>query len=104
MDHNLALKLKNAGFKTKGKCQECIGNSGKDCSGDIFPTLSELIAACGEEFGVLAADRVRGGWNAFTNNLLSGTPNGNGLTPEEAVANLWLALNSTPPTKTKGDE
>lgn len=65
-----------------------------------FPTLSELIEACSKEFGSL----VRSGRNELhlvENNILDWTcwntsltrsPMGN--TPEEAVANLWLELNS----------
>ncbi len=63
----------------------------------MVPTLSELIEACGEKFEELinlkdkwicyggGKDIIKGveQWHAF----------GEGSTPEEAVANLWLELN-----------
>jgi hypothetical protein len=69
------------------------------------PTLSELIEACGDEFDALyrlekdyvsavSEDRVPGGWEATPED--KGEERGWfcwGKTPEEAVANLWLALN-----------
>ena len=56
-----------------------------------IPTLAELIAGCGNDFGVL--DHLRdGSWGAYIPNDI-GT-NGLGSTPEEAVARLWLALHS----------
>lgn len=66
------------------------------------PTLSELIEACGFEFEELSASRFnlscfksiwlatgieQEPWNPKSN------ASGKGSTPEEAVANLWLALN-----------
>lgn len=59
-----------------------------------IPTLSELIEACGKGFDFLANNRNRE-WQASGGQTKGG---GNikdciGKTPEEAVANLWLALN-----------
>lgn len=54
-------------------------------------TLSELIEACGDSFLMLVHPNkgIRDDWSAF------GVPNnGFGSTPEEAVAELYLALNS----------
>ncbi len=62
-----------------------------------IPTLSELIEACGDDFqGIELLIKERGddisderGWWAQSKN------HGRlGLTPEEAVAELWIALNT----------
>lgn len=60
------------------------------------PTLSELIEACGRQFrlqnsepDLWQADNC-GDFNQFNDSHLVGV----GQTPEEAVSNLWLELNS----------
>ena len=59
-----------------------------------FPTLSELIEACGED----NKPTIRP-WNIFEwqasvpHKTLRKITQGVGKTPEEAVANLWLELN-----------
>lgn len=59
------------------------------------PTLSELIEACGEEFNFVCRNPKTGKWGSepvtfqgFDNLRWSGFNS-----PEEAVANLWIALN-----------
>ena len=52
-----------------------------------IPTLTELIEACGDDFVGLKQEMTNY-WRAMTD-LWAGF----GSTPEEAVANLWLALN-----------
>ena len=52
------------------------------------PTLSELIEACGKGFWELTKYPSR--WGAYEWKGREGS----GSTPEEAVANLWLALQS----------
>ncbi len=54
------------------------------------PTLSELISACGDDF--VSLDRTDDGWLA--NGYLTVIFQQIGDTPEIAVANLWLSLNS----------
>ncbi len=66
------------------------------------PTFSELIEACGEMFKGMVKYRTE--WNAFGNRQEKVRPgelpsftgieslDGKGKTPEEAVANLYLAL------------
>lgn len=91
----LAKKLKDAGFIetftwTKDPYGEIVPN----------PSLSELIEACGMEFASLnymSAPR----WFAFRKSSVLAGKNVTGeiiafegTTPEEAVANLWLALNN----------
>lgn len=67
---------------------------------DVYiPTLSELIEACGDDFGTLHHIHKPKIWTAvsrlFSRNgtkLLDGYE-GKGDNPETAVANLWLKLN-----------
>lgn len=114
INYELAKKLKDAGFpqglehqfvKSKNDTEWYIWNRtdisefetpNTIVSGISCPTLSELIEACGEEFLSLDSPRVDGigEWCAVgtlgENQLYR---EANGQTPEEAVANLWLALN-----------
>lgn len=83
MKYELAKKLKEAGFPQKSPNRE------KDEWLYYEPTLSELIEACGVEFNSLV--KFGSYWSASANDF---ELNGKGSTPEEAVANLWLVLNS----------
>jgi len=98
MTYELAKKLKDAGFP-QSKEGYYYALSGKykypsiPCEGDYekvsIPTLSELIESCGGEFRLLFREHEESGWKSVSwNEWLEGT----GLTAEEAVANLWLAL------------
>lgn len=62
-----------------------------------YPTLSELIEACREKFKRLVYDPAElreAGMTWFAcSTKESGHKETGGQTPEEAVANLWLALN-----------
>ncbi len=97
MTYELAKKLKDAGFPFK-KCSFPDYPSG--CSAELFyeyhfPTLSELIEACGAPFGLVYSHSGKL-WSAYTNKQKKGIWLGKddtGNTPEEAVANLWLELN-----------
>lgn len=88
IDYPLAKRLKEAGFPKQNfevvypssKYPNREGQSGT-------PSLSELIEACGEEFVSLV--KLRKGWKA-----ISDACDVNGQTPDIAVANLWLALNT----------
>ena len=113
MTYELAEKLKNAGFPVR-ICRECSGtgedngwnfmNFGRcpscDRKGFYRPTLSELIEACGNEFGGLLPPTTRNGnrskWQAggfvyWDMEEMDGEV-GEGLTPEEAVAMLYISL------------
>jgi hypothetical protein len=83
MDSDLARQLKEAGFKTLTGFP--VSNSG---DGLYYPTLSELIEACGKDFEMLVQRNAGQCWGAV------GGVHGDvrGSTPEEAVARLWLAL------------
>lgn len=85
----LARKLKEAGFP-----QSSLGlhlNTGDE---DIFyPTLSELIKECGDNFFALAKNAYLDSpsWSATPPGKL-GMKGGFGHTPEEAVSNLYIKL------------
>jgi hypothetical protein len=92
MNYELAKQLKDAGFPFK---YVGISNVPKD-NGVVFidrqeayeyPTLSELIEACGEDFRCLIKDG-KDGWCVQGDNF-----QWKDKTPEEAVAKLWLELN-----------
>lgn len=106
IDYNLALKLKEAGFPQDGfwktcPCSELSEGTTYVCrhgnnSKVIAPTLSELVEACGDCLSHIK--KWNGYWWAVShcghaeheiggNNLEISR-----LTPEEAVANLWLEL------------
>lgn len=80
IDYELAKRLKDAGFPFK--------HPGSKWSKYIFPTLSELVEACGGNI-----------WFGSINESYIAIKNGisvNKRTREEAVANLWLKLNANP--------
>ena len=58
-----------------------------------YPSLSELIEACGDVFYELQQKPIKEGWEATAFLSLETHAEGKGDTPEEAVANLWLRLN-----------
>lgn len=62
-----------------------------------IPTLSELIAACGDGFAGLNYYSSMGWWEAFEKLYYGASDDDEivvkGSNPEEAVAKLWLALN-----------
>lgn len=97
MNYSLARELKEAGFPQEGK-GTWVGPMEKLTwsRGDrvYAPTLSELIEACGEGFETLQIDKSRSRWVAISPNetLTSRNADRLALTPEEAVARLWLAL------------
>ena len=100
MTYELALKLKEAGFpqrKPRFKGTERI----REMFGPDFPTLDELIDACGERFGSLTQwDRQKQGrgWIVTGHRLIwddddvEGFIRVEGSSREIAVANLWLEL------------
>ena len=108
MNYELGKRLKDAGFKQIGKGYIERWDFAQD-EPLYVPTLSELIEACGattknnpwgDEVGAFefCLQFVGTGWKAGYKE-----PNYNedwedvvgGATPEEAVAELWLALNKT---------
>ena len=108
MDNNLVYKwakqLKDAGFHQGGQGKIFTSNGqewptiigGKKQLEDFvyFPTLSELIKACGDKFAELGKGNspIDHKWTASGFPIKPGFC-GNGKTSEEAVANLWFKLN-----------
>lgn len=110
MNYKLAKKLKDAGFSQKGgKSHEAYYLNAGEVTGIVdydmynqvddgfrkmkliyIPTLSELIEACGERYFKL---EFMGKWVATSTHItLRQLIDGEGSTPEEAIANLWLKL------------
>lgn len=100
MTYELAEKLKDAGFPIKttttmgGLVPETTVNPNTALIG---PTLSELIEACDgkcDNFRLShwSIEWVAGDWMNYVDDWKNDM-RGEGTTPEEAVANLWLALN-----------
>lgn len=104
MTYELAKKLKDAGYPQKEHDdQELMDGITIEVPGDAVyaPSLSELIEACGYGFGGLIRLHT-GNFQAMGGALEKAKHEGQGFysiqvfgsTPEEAVAELWLALNS----------
>lgn len=100
MDYKLAKELKDAGFLQDGTGKFIYDEENPSPFGEFansqrhlgmkhfvkIPTLSELIDACGDRFDSLA--KINSRWVARGYNYDDFEE-----TPEEAVANLYLALN-----------
>ena len=103
MNYELALALKNAGFPQEGNgiSYDVLTSAGV-YEDNVFrenvyyPTLEELIEACGDKFAELSRgnSQVDAPWTASGFPIKLGNA-GQGKTPLEAVAHLWLALNKT---------
>jgi hypothetical protein len=86
MNYELAKALKDAGFPQNTK----YGAMAMEDGGRLgFPTLEELIEACGDRFGSLEKTSI-GIFSAYKKNDMM--VNGIGATPTDAVAKLFLAL------------
>jgi len=95
MDRELARQLKEAGLDTNGD-EPAYQYFTIDGERYRAPTLEELLEACGAYVYLLPLDD---GWGAgkssrpFDRRFRFDTK-ATGDTPQEAVARLWLALNS----------
>ncbi len=108
ISYELAKKLKDAGFPQPDKSEfyegkfSCGCNEGKDIEGKerkevlscgreymYYPTLSELIEACGD--GLHTLHRIET-MNLYEEWEAQGYQYSKGSIPSEAVANLWLEL------------
>lgn len=95
LSRKLCEQLDDAGFEKRSGAPIFVGD-------DYFPpTLTDLIYGCGdsfedlhrENFGEIYTNPVQwvcSGKDKFRIHILGKSSN----TPEEAVANLWLALNT----------
>lgn len=91
--YELVKQLKEAGFPmNKALPDSRYIWGGTDTGGTVYeyPTLSELIEACGDKFSML--HNCGNIWKAFA--VYAKEKITQGSTPEEAVAKLWLELNS----------
>ena len=101
LNYELCNKLKDAGFKQEGKGEllwvkhASVGMTLPGSSVCYQPTLSELIEACGKEFENIhyIPSNTKYKWLINTLDPYGDYAEIRGVTPEEAVANLWLALN-----------
>lgn len=92
LNYDLLKSLKDTGFPFDfdRKCPQCTEEGTHSNCPDSTPTLSELIEACGDEMNTLI--KSDGKWSAYDNSFIGNSPAGVGLTPEEAVASLFIAL------------
>lgn len=113
MPYQLAKELEEAGFKSTANTRvwerfHCPHEKKEkeihiiaQCPEHIyFPTLSELIEACGKTFAFLSYNHDEKDWGAASWEVV-GTENAKqvseiGPTPDIAVARLWLALYAKP--------
>jgi hypothetical protein len=89
VDYKLTKELKDAGFPQE-KQNGWLETGGPDLKRAYFPTLSELIEACGGPFERMGIEDER--WYAIASRGGVQWSQSNCSTPEEAVARLWLAL------------
>lgn len=124
MNYTLALRLKKAGFPMKladatSKTEDVFYFTGNDGVAYLYPTLSEIIEACGDRFEWLTVDDIqindkyglltatkkeKNGWLCGDKHVTQDEDAGlriHGSTPDEAVSHLWLALNEEIETNEK---
>ena len=105
MDYELAKELKDAGFRFSERDEDEYGDFYKDEDDGVFyhyPTLSELIEACGEDLSaMLFIDNkwVVGRQGMPFSYLSEQHTQAKGATLEEAVSKLWLTLNKVDTNK-----
>jgi len=107
MTYETAKKLKDAGFTQRSgdhasdakncKAHGCMKGLPFGCHTAYIPNLSELVKACGDVFYDLKQEPIKAGWEATAFLSYTTHAQGKGNTPEEAVADLWLALNDKKP-------
>jgi hypothetical protein len=101
MEYELAKELMDLGFlyNSERYCGQCesslVFHPEDDGLAEYNPTLSELITACGESFHALKVyHRPEVEWIAMAKESFYIPGQITGKTPEEAVARLWIALNT----------
>jgi hypothetical protein len=97
MNYDLAKQLKDVGFPQGGKGNWMLPPDkivARSHDRVYEPTLEELIGACGDKFHSLVSVHkgAHKSWQACAET--DGLVSGEGGTPTEAIAYLWLALNS----------
>ena len=99
MNYELAKRLKEAGYPfLQGEMWNCSPERFKELLIDHSPSLSQLIEACGgillwgcKDHGYYASKQFCPTENKTLESVIEADASGSA--PEEAVANLWLALN-----------
>lgn len=98
ISYELAKQLKEVGFPQGVPGFNGIVNIiNGETEPTYFPTLEELIEACGDNFGELHHYQNNGDWYAEAKDWVDEQGVGRfntGSTPAEAVARLWIALNN----------
>ena len=89
MNYELAKKLKDAGYPQDFSDGRIAVVNSNNSDYAFPPTLSELIDACGDGFDYLER-YTKDIWTATDGDYIFEQ----GLTPEDAVANLYIKLNS----------
>jgi len=96
MKYEVAQRLKQGGFPQEGKGHtvphpdwQTLPQKEFETTMAYAPTLDELKTACGDGFHYLINKSGLTPWRAWSR---GGHISGEGSTPEEAVARLWLAL------------
>ena len=96
MDYKLAKALRDAGFPQQGKGGSIIDPDlivARRGDRAYVPTLEELIEACGEQFESLVR-YSDGTYRACGRDGAEGLQDIASVSSTEAVARLWLALNT----------
>jgi hypothetical protein len=94
MDYELAKQLKDAGFPQTRNDASIISPTNDELVETLmYPTLEELIEACGEQFKRLEQQHTAK-YDWWATAYSHGAIVCGGKTPEEAVGRLWLALHA----------
>lgn len=92
LPYETCLALKAAGFPQDIGQVVCVNVGGPNDGVYVVPSLSELISELGDDFEALT--KQAGGFAAIPTNVrwMHKVPPSFGTTPEQAVANLYLAI------------
>jgi hypothetical protein len=104
MNEELAKELKDAGFPMRPLDSHNYNDAWRDPipGGNwyYFPTLEELIEACGDDINAVIFSKPGKYWVGSAGKLADSIVGlygaeflSHGMNPTEAVARLWLALN-----------
>ncbi len=92
MNYELAKQLRDAGYPFNFGVVSVLDSNPPIYRFSHYPTLSELIEACGDKFKGITKEYGVAEWGMWAAHDV-GENTQLGSTPEEAVALLWLELN-----------